>query len=179
MFGLFKKKDAGIRVIDTVWISEQARREACYRAWQKQPATQFLAWFEESRNQLEQYFRSQGATGFFISLAGFPGTPVQGAPLLFIEHFPLRSEEQAKFTAMGLQEVRVYNCLEEPLFRLFGGARLIATVERLGYKPDEPIEHELVTTSIRRAQDKLAEKTIISGSARSQEDWFINAGFTL
>lgn len=179
MFGLFKKKDPGIRVTDRVWVSEQARREACYRAWQKQPETRFLAWFETSRNQLEQYFQAQGASGFSISLAGFSGTGTQGAPVIFIEHFPLRSEEQAQFAAMGLQEAKVYSCLEEPLFRLFGGDRLIAMVERLGYRADEPIEHNLVTTSIQRAQDKVAEKMIVSGNARSQEDWFGNAGFTL
>ena len=179
MFGLFKKKDPGVRVTDIVWMSEQARREACYRAWQKNPSTLFLAWFEESKNQLEQFFRAQSAGNYSISLAGFSGMPAPGTPLLFIEHYPVRNEEQARFSAMGLDEVKVYSCLEEPLFRFFGGARLITIVEKLGNRADEPIEHALVTASIQKAQDKLAEKMIVSGSARSQEDWFINASITL
>lgn len=177
MFGLFKKKEPGIKVIDTIWLSSQAKWEACFRAWQKQPDTVFMAWFESSRDKLEHFLDEKGANGVQVKLAGFAGT-VSG-PVIFIEHHPMRQEEQDRFTAMGLQEVRVYSALDEPLFRLFGGDKLITVMEKMGGGEDEPIEHQLVTTSIQRAQEKIASKAMLTGNTRSQEDWLTNAGINI
>jgi hypothetical protein len=176
MFGLFKKKNPGVKVSDIIWISENARWQACIRTYQRHPDTVFLAWFEDSRNKLEQFFRTNNITDAQVKLIGFEGLDYGKQIPIFIEHFPLRQEEQNKFTALGLEEVTVYSALDEPLFQYFTGGKILSLVEKLGVREDEAIEHDMIVTSIRRAQDKIAEKVLVSGNARSQQDWFLNAG---
>lgn len=50
---------------------------------------------------------------------------------------------------------KFYISLEDDLMRIFGGPRLKATMERLGMKPGESIEHRMVTRSIEKAQEKV------------------------
>lgn len=179
MFGLFKKKNEGIKVTDKIWISENAKWQACYRMYQAQPGTVFLAWFEDSRNKLEQFFRSQGVTDVSLKLTSFAGINTTAQQLVFIEHHPLRQEEQDKFAALGLTEALVYSALDEPLFRHFGGDRITELMHKMGFKETEAIEHSMVTASIQKAQEKIAGKVLVSGNARSQDDWFLNAGLNL
>lgn len=179
MFGLFKKKNPGVKISDSIWISEKAKWQACYRTWQRHPDTVFMAWFEDSRHKLEQFFREHNASEAEVKLTDFAGINTATQGLVFIEHFPLRQEEQDKFISLGLPEVTVYSSLDEPLFQYFSGGKIIQLIEKLGIREDEAIENDMIVTSIQRAQEKIAGKVLVSGSARSQQDWFLNAGITV
>lgn len=50
---------------------------------------------------------------------------------------------------------KFYICLDDDLMRIFGGDRLKKTMERLGMKPGESIEHSMATRSIEKAQERL------------------------
>ena len=50
---------------------------------------------------------------------------------------------------------RFYLSLEDNLMRIFASERVAALMRRLGMKPGEPIEHNLVTKAIENAQRKL------------------------
>jgi len=50
---------------------------------------------------------------------------------------------------------RFYISLEDEVMRLFGGERMNAIMERVGFTDDQPIESKLVTRSIERAQKKV------------------------
>ena len=50
---------------------------------------------------------------------------------------------------------RFYLSLEDNLMRIFASERVAAMMRRLGMKPGEPIEHNLVTKAIENAQRKL------------------------
>ncbi len=50
---------------------------------------------------------------------------------------------------------KFYLSLEDDLMRIFGGERLKKTMERLGMKPGESIEHKMVTRSIEKAQERV------------------------
>ncbi len=50
---------------------------------------------------------------------------------------------------------KFYISLEDDLMRIFGGDRLKKTMERLGMKPGESIEHSMATRSIEKAQERL------------------------
>lgn len=50
---------------------------------------------------------------------------------------------------------KFYISLEDDLMRIFGGERLKKTMERLGMKPGESIEHSMATRSIEKAQERL------------------------
>lgn len=50
---------------------------------------------------------------------------------------------------------KFYLSLEDDLMRIFGGERMKKTMERLGMKPGESIEHKMVSRSIQKAQEKV------------------------
>ncbi len=50
---------------------------------------------------------------------------------------------------------KFYVALDDDLMRIFGGDRLKKTMERLGMKPGESIEHRMVSRSIQKAQERV------------------------
>jgi len=50
---------------------------------------------------------------------------------------------------------KFYLSLEDDLMRIFGGEKLKKTMERIGMKPGESIEHRMVSRSIEKAQEKV------------------------
>lgn len=178
MFGLFKKKIPAIEVTDYIWMHEQAKLRACYELYQQNNHTIFLAWFEDSKNKLQQYFETEGITLADIRNVNFAGSVQNGDEVIFIEHFPLQTEEQSKFAALGLQEAKVYSALDEAIFDVFGGKRIVELMQKMDIKEHEMIQHSMITASIKRAQEKIAEQARVTGSARSQRDWMLNAGLT-
>lgn len=50
---------------------------------------------------------------------------------------------------------KFYLSLEDDLMRIFGGERLKKTMERIGMKPGESIEHRMVSRSIEKAQERV------------------------
>lgn len=175
MFGLFKKKEKLIPVSDCIWMSVTAKWNACLEQYRKKNTTVFVAWFEASRKQLEDHFSAQGITTS-VRMADFVQGTQGDNPVIFIEHFPLRTEEQVKFLDLGLEKAMVYSSLDEPLFRTFGGEKIIQLMQKMGIEESEMITHNMVSTSIVKAQEKIAEKIQVAVTARSQEDWLANAG---
>jgi hypothetical protein len=99
------------------------------------------------------------------------------AVFLFFGHYPLMEVEQQILDTLRTRapQATAVFCLslEDPLFRVFGGAGMIRVVEMLGLADDDCIEHTMVTKSIQRAREKLSEK--VGGNeikATSETDWF-------
>ena len=176
MFGLFKKKDKGVPAEDRIWMNEQAKWQACLELYQQNKQIVFIAWFDESKLNLQHYLESRAVTDAHIIDANFANSFQQNNDIVFIEHFPLHQEEQNKFQDLGLSKAIIYSSLDEALFDFFGGGKIVALMQKMGMKESEMIQHSMITASIKRAQEKIAEKTMVSGSARSQRDWLINAG---
>ena len=65
----------------------------------------------------------------------------------------------------------VFNSLDEALFKQFGSDKIISLMKMLGMKEEEAIEHELVSKSILKAQDKIALKVTTEMTANSQKEW--------
>ncbi|WP_316803072.1 hypothetical protein [Pedobacter nototheniae] len=175
MFGLFSKKNKGIKVVDKIWISDEAKFGACLEFNRSNPNVTFVAWFEETRSKLQAYFHENNLEEK-VYLADYLNTAQANKELVFVEHHPLASEEQRKATEFGKDEITVLSSLSEPIFQLFGGGRIVDLMRKMGVKEDEMIEHTMISNSIKSAQEKIASKTLISGSARSQADWLLNAG---
>ncbi len=172
MFGLFRKKDASAAVTDKVVISESAKWNALFGAWDKNKNSVLVFWFDESLRQAEDYFRNKTSEPVTMLMAREALAPHRaGSDLLFAEHYPLRSKEEELYRALGLENVTVYSSLREPLFRQFGGEKIIQLMQQLGMKEDEVIGHSMISKAIRQAQEKIEQKTRIDLSARSQEDW--------
>jgi hypothetical protein len=169
MFGLFGGSDSKIKVIDKVWMSKSAKWRACTGMLQLNPACVFIAWFDETRNELVQLLGKEES----VQLAeNIDFAKLNEKMVVFAEHYPLPQKEQTLFKSLNLKEIPVLSSLDEPMFLKFSGEKTIDLMKKLGMKEDEVIGHSMVTTSIRRAQEKLGEKVKIEKLARSPQEWF-------
>jgi preprotein translocase subunit SecA len=73
----------------------------------------------------------------------------------------------------GLFEAIIYSAFDEPLLTYFGGDGISDTVKQLGMKEDVPLQHKLITSSIKNAQEKIAGKVTVEQTANSPSDWFL------
>jgi hypothetical protein len=172
MFGLFKKKQDEIRITEKIVISETAKLKAMQAYWENDNKTVFIYWFDESLRQAEEYFRANSAVPIPLLTARETNThSVTGQTVVMGEHYPLLSKETAFFEKLGLSSVIIFSSLNEPLFQLFGADRIIQLMKQLGMQEDEVIEHNMITKSVRNAQEKIAKKVTFEQSAHSQKDW--------
>lgn len=173
MFGLFGGSDSKIKIIDKVWMTKEAKWKACAQMLQVNPECIFITWFEETRHDLAQFLGNDACvqTADKIDVAGLKNKMV-----VFAGHYPLSQKEQALFKQLNLNEIPVISSLDEPLFMKFGGEKLIDLMKQLGMKDDEVLGHAMITTSIKRAQEKLERQVRMEKPANSAKEWF---GFNL
>ena len=176
MFGLFGKKKERLIVHDKVWITDKAKFKACIDFKKSNPEVILVVWFEETRNNLQLYFRENHSEEKII-LADRLSLIHQDQDFVFVEHHPLQAEEQKIATKFGKKEITVFSSLGEPIFELFGGDRMVDLLRKMGAKEDEALENDMISKSIIKAQEKIAEKGTQNTSAKSQGEWLQNAGF--
>jgi hypothetical protein len=168
MFGLFKSKDPEIKVIDKVWMSKNAKMNACRQMAEVDPSIVFVAWFEETQLEFQTILPSSSVVVLAKDVR-YDG--VRDKMVVFVEHHPITAEEQSVFKKLYLKEANVLSGMDEQLFLNFGGARTIEMMKRLGLKEDEVIAHSMISKSIRRAQKKI-EKSMTNVATTSQSKWF-------
>lgn len=170
MFDFFKSSAPKTKVIDRIWMSQPAKWKACADMLHLNPNCLFVAWFEETFNELKSAL--PGENNEHVKLArDVMSTDVRGKMAIFVEHYPLASIEQNLFERLNLTDVPVLSSLDEPLFNLFGGEKMVELLKRLGMNDDEVIGHSMINKSIRNAQKKIQEKIITEQKATSQRDW--------
>jgi hypothetical protein len=167
MFGIFKKKPKGPKIIDRVYISTEAKWKACKALSTEN--TVFIAWFPET---LEDFTASTRLNGMLARESH--GIRHNNQSIIFIEHYPLNEPEQKLYSDLFLSEVLVLSALDEPFFLYFNGTRVAELIKNFGLDPDEPVEHAMVSKSIQTAQEKLAEEKLVDHFTTSQKKWFEN-----
>ena len=175
MFGLFGKKKESLTVHDKIWITEKAKFEACINFKKENVNIFLIAWFEETKNNLEEYFKENNLE-VEIHLADQLSLMDQGKEFIFVEYHPLQTEERRIAEKFGVKEITVLSSISEPIFSLFGGDKIGYVMRSMGMKEDEMIEHNMISKSIMRAQEKIAQKSTQNRSAKSQTDWLQQAG---
>jgi hypothetical protein len=175
LFNLFGKKDneADNHVfIDRAYVSTTAKMMACAELAKKEPNHVFICWFADTATQFKEFFRQQELDEDLVTEIHY----VHASKLInkipvFAEHYPLHSRELDLIKNWEAKNIVVYSALDEALFRYFGSDKLIPLMKMLGMKEDEVIEHAMVTKSIIRGQQKIAEQVTVEQSAASQEEW--------
>ncbi|MES1197872.1 MAG: hypothetical protein ABUL41_01185 [Chitinophagaceae bacterium] len=172
MFGLFKKKGEGVKVNDKVWITQEAKWKGCIEVFKSDPETVFISWFDESLSQLEEIFKKENLPAPNTSTARQAGSHLlQNRNVVFIEHYPMRSKEEALFKELNISELEIFSALDEPLFKQFGSDKIIVLVKQLGLKETESIQHSMINNAIKRAQEKIEAKISFDAGASSQSEW--------
>lgn len=169
MFGLFKKKATEPNIINKVWISKQQKWNSCLQLLKEKPATLFVAWFDETYNELNQFLERHHYSSKVIMYRQV--NMADAMNYVFAEHYPLAQKEQELFAKLNIAEATILSGLDEPFFQLFGSDKIVELLSKLGMNEDEAIEHPMITASIINAQKKLAKQILIDYTARSQKDW--------
>ena len=171
MFKLFHSEDKQ-KISDRVFMHQQAKWNYCQKLLAKDPKTIFIGWFDDTIAELEIFFSSYTSSPpTILNARTIHKAQVEGSPIIFVEHHPMKSKEELVFGQLGLKKVIVLTSLDEPLVKLFGGEKLIEIMQKLGIKEEEVIEHKMVSQSIANAQNKIEERMIVEQSVRSQSDW--------
>jgi hypothetical protein len=177
IFNLFGKKEGDKDdhiFIDRAYISTTAKMNACADLARKDPKHLFICWFPYTAVKFKEFFRQQGLDENLITETHHVhASKVQDRIPIFTEHYPLHSKEIELIKNWDKKNIIVFSALDEPLFKHFGSDKVIPMVKMLGMKEDEPIEHSLVSKSIIKGQEKIAEKVTIDQSANSQADWMM------
>jgi len=172
MFSFGKKKET-TEVTDIVFMHAVAKWHACLQALQKDAATIFITWFEETQQQLQEYFTAQNAVNTTVILYREAAAHlINNNPVIFAEHYPLHGKEEDLYKSLDLNETKVFSSLDEPLFQHFGGERIIELMQKMGLQENEPVQHSMISMALKNAQEKIAKKVSLEQSARSQEEWF-------
>ncbi len=175
LFNLFGKKEdtADDHVfIDRAYITTAAKMQACSDSAAKNTDLIFICWFADTAAKFKEFFRQRGLDESRITETHH----VHASKLLnkipvFVEHYPLHEKEIELIKNWEAKNIIVYSAMDEPLFKYFGSEKLIPLMKMLGMKEDEVIEHSMVSKSIIKGQEKIAEQVTLEQSATSQEEW--------
>ena len=169
---LFGKKNESVKTTDVIFISSAAKLHACTEQVRKITNTIFIAWFEETLQQMQAFFKEQNVIVQIILYRQATIHLINNNNVIFAEHYPLHKKETTLFESLNLKEVKIYSSLDEALFKYFGGDKMIEIVHTMGMKDDELLQHPLITSALKNAQEKIEKKIVIEQNALSQSDWF-------
>lgn len=175
LFNLFGKKgdDAENHIfVDRAYVSTAAKMKACADLAKNVPNHLFICWFAETAAQFKAFFRERGLDeSLVIETHHIHASKLLNKTPVFVEHYPLHEKEIELIKNWDAKNIVVYSALDEPLFKHFGSDKLIPLMKMLGMKEDEVIEHNMVTKSIIKGQEKIAAQVLLEQSAASQEEW--------
>ena len=174
-FSLFGKKDSEVpeRIfVDRTYMTSAAKMNACLALAKEQSNTLFICWFADTLKKFKTAFQKQGLEETMVMDAKniHSGMLINKTPV-FTEHYPLHAKELALIEHWSLQQIVVYSAMDEALFLHFGSEKMLPLMKLLGMKEDEAIEHDFVTKSIIKGQDKIAAQVELEQLSNSQGEW--------
>ena len=175
LFNLFgKKDDDGENHVftDRAYVSTAAKMNACADLARKEPNHIFICWFADTAAKFKAFFVQQGLDeSLVVESRQLHASKLQDKIPVFAEHYPLHQKEIDLIKNWQSEKILVYSALDEPLFKHFGSDKIIPLMKMMGMKEDEVIEHSMVSKSIIKGQEKIAQQVTLEQSAASQEEW--------
>ena len=173
MFSFFgKKQDELPQIIDRVFISTEAKTNSILDTARNNSDLIIITWFDDSFRQLDETFNQHNLKNEIYLSRQIAAHDIQNKNVLFFEHYPLASKEDEVVERLQLKEAVFYSALDEPLFKHFGGDKIISLMTKMGFSENEAIEHSMVSSAIKNAQEKISKEITVVHSALSQADWF-------
>ncbi len=172
---MFFSRNKGPKVRDVMYLDEQACVAAVHEWLQAHPAGKAALWFQQDLEHFRGLLSPEAGERVVLAQR-LPFARLAPGDVLFIGHYPLRSTETSLYDELGLQEPLVYGHLDMPFMRLFGSERIKDMMVKMGMQPNEAIEHNMISTAIKNALDKITAKVPTDMPARSEEEWLRFAG---
>jgi hypothetical protein len=175
LFNLFGKKGDGVSgqlFKDIVWLDTQAKYQGLRTVYQKEPNMVFIGWFADTINDFKKFLSSNGIDDNCVKDARtVTSQQLEGRPIVFLEHYPLHEKEKALVEELHIGQAVVHGALDEAIFVHFGSEKMLPMIKMLGFKASDPIQHPYVSSSVTKAQEKMAAKVLVEQSANSQAAW--------
>lgn len=187
MFGLFKQKKS-IQVTDLIWKTERIKYDALIMQLQDNNKHILIYFFEDTKKSIVDELQTASInfsenTSSNAHILVLKSTQIlqmssaENVNIIFVEHYPLLSTEQKLkqhiLEVLNIQNVTFYTSFEDELFQLFGAEKILAIMEKMGFNENEPMSHNLISSSIEKAQQKIEEKVSIDTNTRQRKDWFV------
>ena len=166
----FLYKGNGPDVTDRVWLSMGAM-QAGIGQWLRDNSNGMAAvWFRQDMEALRKTLPEDLAARV-VATDSLTTESLQGKQLLVVGHYPLQSTEATFAEQLGLKKLLIFSALDSPLFKRFGGDKIIEVARGMGMKEQEGIEHFLVSSSIKKTQGKISDTVSNEMQATSEEEW--------
>ena len=127
LFNLFGKIEVdvpGNLFADKVYISTDAKMNACVQLKRKQSNTFFIACFADTSKKFKHFFEQNGIDIACIIKARMVHSVKLGiCKPVFLEHYPLHEKELNMVEKWPEQKIIVYSAMDEPLFKHFGSEK--------------------------------------------------------
>lgn len=187
MFGLFKQKKS-IQVTDLIWKTERIKYDALIMQLQDNNKHILIYFFEDTKKSIIDELQTASInfsenTSSNAHILVLKSTQIlqmssaENVNIIFVEHYPLLSTEQKLkqhiLEVLNIQNVTFYTSFEDELLQLFGAEKILAIMEKMGFNENEPMSHNLISSSIEKAQQKIEEKVSIDTNTRQRKDWFV------
>ena len=157
---------------DRAYMSTIAKMEACANLAKEDEGLLFIAWFSDTAKQFRKYFVENNISEARVVEARQLHTPqLMSHKPVFVEHYPMHSKEEELVKNWEHKNILVYSAMDEPLFKHFGSEKIIPMMKMMGMKENEVIEHNMVSKSIIKGQQKIEEQVSLELSASSQGEW--------
>jgi hypothetical protein len=172
MFNLFKKKIGKLEVVDICFISDDAKLTALVNLAKQDGTCIFLCWFSETKILLEEKFASEAISPNRVQFAERQIiSQFTNERKVMVEHHPNLNKEKQFFEKLNDKRIQVYNSLNEAIFLSGNVASIIDLLRKMGISDDNPIEHSMITASIKKVQEKFENVTSDFINANSQGEW--------
>jgi len=187
MFGLFKQKKS-IQVTDLIWKTERIKYDALIKQLEDNNKHILIYFFEDTKKSIVDELQTASInfsenTSSNAHILVLKSTQIlqmssaENVNIIFVEHYPLLSTEQKLkqhiLEVLNIQNVTFYTSFEDELLQLFGAEKILAIMEKMGFNENEPMSHNLISSSIEKAQQKIEEKVSIDTNTRQRKDWFV------
>lgn len=187
MFGLFKQKKS-IQVTDLIWKTERIKYDALIMQLQDNNKHILIYFFEDTKKSIVDELQTASInfsenTSSNAHILVLKSTQIlqmssaENVNIIFVEHYPLLSTEQKLkqhiLEVLNIQNVTFYTSFEDELLQLFGAEKILAIMEKMGFNENEPMSHNLISSSIEKAQQKIEKKVSIDTNTRQRKDWFV------
>lgn len=172
LFDFLRNNENAIHYNDKIWVNQHAKLNGLLQLFDQSKNIVLIAWFEETKNFVERFLAQANQVETIIMAKQSNASQVENKTVIFLEHYPLRKKEQTIIQGWQAKEIIFLSALDEPFLQQFGGEKILAIMQQLGIKEEECIEHEIISKSIVRAQEKLEEKILLDPTAHSAREWF-------
>ncbi len=166
-FNIFKGKSKGPIVTDQIYMHSNVKDKAIVELTSKANSTVFLVWSDLS------YEHYQTLLGSSVQLIrNVIPSRISEHEIVFLEHHFDSQKEIDFIKSLNLAKALFISSLDDPIFALFNSDKIKEVMKHMNHDENEAIEHEMISKSIVRAQDKITNQGLPDNCEEEIVGWY-------